>query len=452
MFGGGSGGGLLDWLTGSGGGPGGGTPMSPMPPSLMGLMDPMGNPTGQMEPAPTPAPAPTGPMPPPMPPGMDAASLVPPPAGPVPISRPDAPPMDPMTEGGLPGVQGAGPAPAPPLPMPRPDAANGPLPPGTPPPPVSLSPTDASAAMRSYTAAGGGRDVSGTLAPESGGPQAQGMIARALGLSPEVENRAKRGLAAGLKAAGNSSGKSPFQALTSGAGAAMEGENTSDDNEYNKKLKYLTAAVADKAAGNKEGYNNNYLKYLNAKLKSDQDKASGGSGKSGAWNKPDSQKFLDAQRAVSQDPDIKASQKVLESVLKTGSQADVAKAQADHAKLVADKQGQYVTAVGLDPAKIAFNQKTPPGTPPTKGPDGKTIGGNPHIVTSKADFDTYVKPGQAYINPKDNKVYIRKGGDNKSGADSPAAAPATPATPPLPPGLPPMMPGQSLPTSSDDDE
>ncbi len=448
MFGGGSGGGLLDWLTGSGGGPGGGTPMSPMPPSLMGMMDPMGNATGQMEPAPVPAPGPTPPMPPPQMAGMDAPSMVPPPAGPPPISQPD---MAPPGAFNATEINRA----------PRPAEANGPLPPGTPPPPVggptslsppSLSPTDASAAMRQVSALGGGRDVSGTLAPESGGPQAQGMIARALGLSPEVENRAKRGLAAGLKAAGNSSGKSPFQALTSGAGAAMEGENTSDDNEYNKKLKYLTAAVADKAAGNKEGYNNNYLKYLNAKLKSDQDKASGGSGKSGAWNKPDSQKFLDAQRAVSQDPDIKASQKVLESVLKTGSQADVAKAQADHAKLVADKQGQYVTAVGLDPAKIAFNQKTPPGTPPTKGPDGKTIGGNPHIVTSKADFDTYVKPGQAYINPKDNKVYIRKGGDNKSGADSPAAAPATPATPPLPPGLPPMMPGQGLPTSSDDDE
>jgi hypothetical protein len=382
------------------------------------------------------------------------------------------PPTDPATTGGMPSIQGGGPpippdpsieampggqggpAPAPPMPAPRPAAAgSGPLPPGTPPPGIDLP-----GVMSSYAKAGGNPMMpppgeGGTLPGGGGSANSQGPIARALGLSPEVSNRLARGMAAGLKAAGNSSGKSAFQALTSGAGEAMDGQNKSDDNEYGKKLKYHGADMADKATKNKEDYNNNYLKYLNAKLKADQDKAAGGStGKSGAWNKPDSQKFLDTRREVSRDPDIKASLKVLESVLKTGSQADVAKAQADHAKLVADKQNEYASAVGLDPAKLAFNLKNPPGSPPTKGPDGKTVGGNPHIVTSRADFDTYVKPGQAYINPKDNQIYIRKGGDNKGGADSKAAAPATPSMPPLPPGLPPMMPGQGLPTSSDDYE
>lgn len=391
------------------------------------------------------------------------------------------PPTDPATTGGMPSIQGGGPpippdpsieampggqggpAPAPPMPAPRPAAAgSGPLPPGTPPPGIDLP-----GVMSSYAKAGGNPMMpppgeGGTLPGGGGSANSQGPIARALGLSPEVSNRLARGMAAGLKAAGSSSGKSPFQALTSGAGEAMDGQNKSDDNEYGKKLKYLNAAVAAQSEGDKAAYNKNYAKYLGDKLKADTEKAAGGSaGKSGAWNKPDSQKFLDAQRAVSQDPDIKASQKVLENVLKTGSQADIARAQAEHAKLVADKQGQYVTAVGLDPAKLAANQKNPPGTPPVKGPDGKMTGGNPITVTSKADFDNYVKPGQAYMNPADGKIYIRKGGDNKSGADSKTAAPATPSTPPLPPGLPPIrtlyrrraeMPGQGLPTSSDDYE
>ena len=307
--------------------------------------------------------------------------------------------------------------------------------------------------MASYAKAGGDPLMRPPGETNGAKPEAQGLIAKALGLSPEVENRAKRGLAAGLKAAGSSSGKSPFQALTSGAGATMEGENTSDDNEYNKKLKYLSAAVADKAAGNKESYNNNYLKYLGAKLKSDQDKAAGGtSGKSGAWNKPDSQKFLDAQRAVSQDPEIKASQKMMEKLATTGSQADIDKATAAHTALVKQKEGQFLSAVGLDAKKLAFNAATPPGTPPSKGPDGKANPGNPHVVTSKADFENYVKPGQAYTNPADGKVYIRKGGDKKSDSAPAPAAAASPASPPLPPGLPPMMPGAGLPTSSDDEE
>lgn len=448
--------GLMDWLTSDimgSGQPGGGTPMQPMPPSMMGLMDPMGNPTGQMDAAPTPAPGMTPPMP-PMPMGMDAPSLADPMTQPMPGGQggPMAAP-NPATDA-MPGGQG-GPAPAPPMPMPRPAGAPGPLPPGTPPPmpgsPTPLTPTDASAAMKSYTDAGGGRDVSHTLSPGSGGPQAKGMIARALGISPDVENRMSRGLAAGLKAAGNSSGKSPFQALTSGAGATLEGENTSDDNEYNKKIKYLSAAVADKAAGNKESYNNNYLKYLGAKLKSDTDKAA-------AWNKPDSQKFLDVQRAVSQDPEISASQKMMEKLATTGSDTDIAKAQAAHTALVKQKEGQFLSAVGLDAKKLAFNAATPPGTPPSKGPDGKANPGNPHVVTSQADFDTYVKPGQAYTNPADGKVYIRKGGEGDSvkvNGQSVGVKPISPAefngpTPPLPPGLPPMMPGM-MPASSDEE-
>lgn len=463
------GGNLMDWLTGGsdlglgGGGmppgmnPGGGE--VPMPPA-QGL-DVMRS--APQRPGPQfdgtelpPGMYPGGgqiPMPPVQQTGADMPNLADPSTQAMPGGQ-GAPPMpmamqaDPLYRAGSSPAGGPAKPVTPPMPVAgSPDNAAGPLPPGTPPP---SPPTDLSAHMKSYTAAGGGRDVSGTLDPSSGGPQAQGLIARALGLRPETENRLKRGLAAGLTAAGNSSGKSPFQALTSGAGAALDGENKSDDKEYDKKIKYLNAAVSAQSAGDKAAYNKAYAKYLGAKLENEKNAASGGGGRSNAWNKPDSQRFLDAQRAVSQDPDVKASQKVLEGVVRIGSAADVAKAQAAHAKLVADKQNQYVTAVGLDPAKLAANIKNPPGTPPVKGPDGKMSGGNPITVTSQADFDRYVKPGQAYTNPADGKVYIRKGGEKKGES---AAAPAAPtsSSPPLPPGLPPIMPGMGA-TSSDDDE
>lgn len=264
------------------------------------------------------------------------------------------------------------------------------------------------------------------IAPQPGPAdqqQAGGILGRALGIDPNREKQLKGSLAAGLKAAGDSSGKSPMQALASGAGNSIEGGNTANDKTYDQKIKYLQAAVQAQSAGDKAAYNKNYSAYLMGKLKADTDKAaSSDGGKKGAWNKPDSQKFIDAQHALANDPEVKASQKLLEQTAKTGEPADIAKAQAAHSALIQSKEQKYIAGVGLDPRKLASMAQNPPGTPQ-----------NPHVVTSQSDFDTYVKPGQAYVNPSDGKTYIRKGGGSNASGDSASPTPNVP-TAPAPPG------------------
>lgn len=265
----------------------------------------------------------------------------------------------------------------------------------------------------------------GLTPPDQGGTNPS--LLRAMGINPATADKMRSGLSAGLKAAGESAGKSPFQAFSSGAGAGLEGQEKQGDKTYDQKIKYLQAAIQAQSAGDKAAYNKNYAAYLTGKLKNDTEKAaSADSGKKGAWNKPDSQKFIDAQHALSNDPEIRASQKLLEQTAKTGDPADVAKAAAAHNALIQQKQGQYLTGVGLNPQKLQEMQKNPPGTQ-----------GNPHVVTSKEDFDQYVKPGDAFVNPKDGKVYIRKGGAASAGGESPAAA--SPSSPLAPPGPAPGM-------------
>ena len=275
-----------------------------------------------------------------------------------------------------------------------------------------------------------------SIAPEQPGAPQGGPISRALGLDPNKTKSVFSGIGAGLTAAGNSAGKSPFQAFASGAGASLEGSEKSTDKTYDQKIKYLQAAVASQSAGDKAAYNKNYASYLAGKLKADTDKAASG-GKTGAWNKPDSQKFIDAQHALASDPEVKASQKLLEQTAKTGEPADVAKAQAAHSALIQSKEAKYLSGVGLDPQKTADLAKNPPGTPQ-----------NPHVVTSQSDFDTYVKPGQAYRNPRDGKVYIRKGGTASKEGDSGAA----PVSPPAAPGPPPSPMGGDSGAPAQDEE
>ena len=137
---------------------------------------------------------------------------------------------------------------------------------------------------------------------------------------------------------------------------------------------------------------------------------------------------------------MKASQKLLEQTAKTGEPADVAKAQAAHSALIQSKEAKYLSGVGLDPQQIAKNMATPPGTPPSKNPDGSRSPGNPHIIQTQEQFDSYVKPGQAYIvpyGPHKGEVYIRNGGGAKggdSGGAAPTSPPAAPGPPPSPMG------------------
>lgn len=324
-----------------------------------------------------------------------------------------------MTAGGAP-PNGPGLPPAPPSPPPM--AAPAALPPNAAPAvgagpapgaPMSLAPPDA-----------------GTTIPGPNGNlnSSGSALGRALGLDSNKEKSLFGSLGAGLTAAGNSKGKSKGQALFSGAGGAIEGGVKAEDKSYDQRLKSLQLAVQAQSAGDKAAYNTNYQKYLGAKLKAETDKASGG--KNGAWNKPDSQKFIDAQNAMAKDRDIVASQKLLEQAAKDGDPTAIAKAKASHDALITDKQRLYLTGVGLNPDTIAKNMKTPPGTRE-----------NPHAVTSQQDFDRYVKPGDVYINPRDGKPYVRnKGGD---GASDSTAASTAPSTPPEPPGLSPEQIGES---------
>lgn len=452
--------GVLDWLTSAIGGSGPmppvqgfdmNRPMGPMPPAQGLDVRPqqLAMPPAQGLDLPRPQPPmppqsgqPSGPMPP-----MQGLDLPPPQQPPMPPvqAMDDVPPRPP---GPMPPAQGlemngspvqmtgedAARLPPPaqpqiPMPRPRPPGADAAIPPsaqptqGAAPPgqPLNIAPQPGAAP-----------------APQQGGGMPS--LTRALGLDQGTSDKIRSGLSAGLKAAGNSAGKSPFQAFASGAGEGLGGQEARQDKTYDQKLKYLQAAIAAKSSGDKAEYNKNYAAYLTGKLKADTDKAaSAEGGKKGAWNKPDSQKFIDAQHALSNDPEIRASQKLLEQTAKSGEPADVAKAQAQHQALIRDKEAKYLSGVGLNPQKLAELQKNPPGTR-----------GNPHAVTSQQDFDQYVKPGDAYINPKDGKLYIRKGGGASS--DSPAvaggsapAAPASPSSPPEPPG-----PAPGLKTDDDD--
>jgi hypothetical protein len=267
-------------------------------------------------------------------------------------------------------------------------------------------------------------------------PVEQTALGRALGITPDMAGQRGKemfaGLAKGLKSVGDNWNKPALAAFASSAGAAMEGNTERSDKTYDQKIKALQQAVAAQSAGDKAEYNKQYAAYLGAKLKNDTDNMAKG-GKSGAWNKPDSQKFIDAQHALANDPEIKASQKLLEQSAKTGTPDEIAAAQAKHTALIQQKQGMYLAGVGLSPQAVADMAKNPPGT------QGNPVKG----ITSQQDFDAYVKPGQAYVNPRDGKVYIRKGGDTKGDAES--AAPAGPTSAPAAPG---PMPG----AKSDDDE
>lgn len=376
--------GLLDWLTeglGSGAGLGndsmnaGMQPPMPPPPLPMGG-DPMA--AGGI--------TPNGPG---LPPPPDPTGGVAPPPIPLPTARPPEAPQ--LADAGA-GV---------PPPVPPAGAGMPPAPPSLPGAPMSLAPP--------------GGAAENPMLRSLGGPATPEMAARANATRGMIG-----GIGAALTAAGNSAGKSPGQAFFGGAGAGMEGGQKATDKGYDQRLKSLQLAVAAQAQGDKAGYNKNYADYLSAKLKSDTDKVAGG--KSNAWNKPDSQKFIDAQRSVSQDPQVDAANKMLVKMDPSDKAFPAAKAEFD--ALVAKKQQQTYAVMQLSPQTIAAMNGNPPGTPQ-----------NPHVVMNKQDFETYVKPGQAYKNPADGKIYVRKGTGQGKDAEAPAeqAAPSAPVAPgPMP--------------------
>lgn len=308
---------------------------------------------------------------------------------------------------------------------------------------MPLPPTDLSAAGAAPGAPldlappPGGMAQSAMMQPPQGA--ATSLLGRALGLSPERDRQVSSSLAAGLKSVGENYTKPGLAALAGSTGAAMEGGQKRDDTTYDQKLKALSQAVAAKSRGDEATYKIGYLKYLGTKLKADQEAAaSSGGGKSGAWNKPDSQKFIDASNALSRDRQVIAAQKTLEQAQKDGDPKRIAQAQTAFDALSQKKRAEYLAGVGLDPKQIEFNVQNPPGSQK-----------NPFKVTSQQDFDRYVKPGQAYINPKDGKIYIRNG--EGAGTPNGGTSSATPNTA-KPAPMNPLNPGQGTMPAADDNE
>ena len=344
-----------------------------------------------------------GGLPPPLPPPSGAVPAAPagvprppdqsqrfPPSGPPPIPPP------PMTSGGTP-------------PAPPPPAI-----PGGGGPPTSLAPPAPGAPP-----AQGGMFGGGGAGPNAGLPGGTSMLGRALGLDANKEKDFFASLGAGLTAAGNAKGKSKGQALFSGAGGALEGGRKSEDDQYNERLKALSLAVTAQAAGDKSAYNAAMIKYYQDDLKASTDKVSG---KGSSWNKPDYQKYLDVKRMVQGEGDVDTLNKQLQAMSPTNPKYAGLQAQRD--ALVTKKEGEAYAVMNFNPQTLAALNGNPPGTAK-----------NPIPVTNQKEFDQYVQPGQAYKNPSDGKIYIRKQAGEKGdkvASEGPDQTPATRAPPPPP--------------------
>jgi hypothetical protein len=339
-------------------------------------------------------------------PQATAAPRAAPPAPPAPLTAAvtptPGPPAGPSTTDGTGAMQGGG---APPVPMPQPRPAGASVAPAAPVTPTAGAPLN-------ITPPAPNPDSSPAAPPIKPASTSsfkfgdQTALGRSLGIDPNSNGfrSAMAGLGEGLTAAGNSKGKSAGQAFAAGAGGSLTGATKQDSTQYDQRLKALQLAVNAKQADNKAEYDKNYAKYLIGKNAADEAKTAAGGGKSGSWNKPDSQKFIDAQNAMAKDPDIRASQKILEAAVAGGNgplnQPRINAAQAAHTALVQQKQKMYLAGVGLNPAQIQANIQNPPGTTQ-----------NPHIIVgdekaAREQFDTYVKPGQAYKNPRDTPATL----------------------------------------------
>lgn len=442
--------GLFDWLTeavGSGAGMTGGTPMMPGPGGMMGDMDPMGSPTGQSIPLPTAAPAPTGPMPDAQGPGMDApmateGAPAPPALGMMPPPPPPNPAMD-----GLSLPPGMGPPGMPPLPRERPPGAPMMPPPANEPPPRALAgnvpptpPTDVSSAVRSYQAAGG------NFQPPGGAePRARSILGRAIGMDPNTESQLRGTLAGGFKAAGNSSGKSPFQAFSSGAGEGLEGGKGADDKTTKQQDDYLGRKIQAKgveiAEGNAEV--GRTLNMARTKLALEQAKMTkAGGGVAGTANSQQ-QLYLRGNALVNSDPEVKLAKSTYDNLLKSyAPDSPEVKAAADaHKKLVEAKRNEHLGALGIKPEDI---------TKLGKMPGMSRENPVPAAGLTKEKFDA-LPPGSYFINPKDNQLLVKKGPATPAAGGNQPVAPQQQMTPAVPPVPPVTSPAGSRADNPDDD-
>lgn len=425
--------GLLDWLTDGGGSlwsSGAGSPPSQPDAAMQPQMRPGGETIPPMnfqrpEFANPPPGAGAPPQQPPMPPGQPPLTGdfdqngLPPSNGAMPPAAPPMPPgIDPSTVGGPPGAG----QPAVPMPQPRPAGAPpaaGAIPPPPPeqPPgaPLNLQPTDPNQPVK-YP--GFGLDAAKFPPPSQSGfsptnMQGGGGILSALGVGQDSANRMRGSVGAGLKAAGNSAGKSPMQALAGGAGEAMEGGQKASDTNNKQTIDYLNAAIKAKSAGDTAAYNTNYTKYLAAKLKADTDKAAS----SNAKGDSPTQLYLSAVRATNSDPTLKGYNDAIRAARASGDTAAIAKAQADLEQAKSGIMSGHLARLKLDP-QTAAQVAQQPGMTVGNAVDAGKMG-----ITEK-NIAEKLQPGQYYRNPKDGQIYQFNGG--------PGAGKGTPEKPTTP--------------------
>lgn len=435
--------GILDWITDGGGSLfGGGAASTPQPDAAM---PPMQRPAGMpIPPMSMQRPEFAGPPPggnmnfepqsrPPMPPpaaggpqltgDFDQNGLPPPNGAGAPPPPPMPPGVDPSTIGGPPG---AGQPPVP-MPQPRPAGAPPPVQNAVPPPPAEvppgLPPTDPNQPVK-YP--GMGLDAAKFPPHAQSGftpanMQAQGdagLLGSAFGMNPHDAMMVRGSLGAGLKAAGNSAGKSPFQALTSGAGEALEGGEKSKKEYEDQSLKYLKTAIDAQKAGDTATYNTNYTKYLAAKLKADTDKAASGNAKGDS----PTQLYLSAVRATNSDPTLKGYNDAIRAARASGDTAAIAKAQADLEQAKAGIMNGHLGRLKLDPQTAAQIAQQPGMNP------GNAIDAGKQGITEK-NIAQKLQPGQYYRNPKDGQIYQFNGGPAKGSTPDKPTTPTEPRDP-----------------------
>ncbi len=437
--------GLLDWITDGGGSLWNDAAKQPFVNATSGYGGPGGAPdAGMPPPAHPPMPPGAPPEQPPMPPGQprlnfqrpefDPNRMPPPPMNmnaerlnaPPPMP-PNAAPMmatEPMDAGGPPpGL------PPPPMPQARPAGAP-PMPPGAIPPPppevppgappnIGPSPSYPGMAVAQPSAIPPGTPFSSPGAS----PGDAGLLGSAFGMNPHDAMMVRGSLGAGLKAAGESAGKSPFQALTSGAGSALEGGDKASQTNHKQTIDYLNAAIKAKAAGDNDAYNTNYLKFqvsqAQEKLKLEKEKLASGT----KGNTPE-KLYLDAVNATNRNPALNA---LRDQVRTAGSPPEKAAAQAALEAKHAEILNGHLGRLKLDPQTAAqIGQQ--PGMSKVNPIDAGKLGIDEKNISEK------LQPGQFYRNPKDGKIYTydpnKKKGAKDKRVDEASAKPSTRAAAP----------------------
>lgn len=407
--------GLLDWLSDALGSAG----QAATDPSTMGAMSSAGTP-------------PVAPPQPGMPPvqmtGSDAQTLANPPGPQAPPTAlgPDSP-QNP-TGGAVP------------MPMARPPGASA-IPPVSPPTapagapgpsamPASIPPTAPMGSIPPNAA-----PIDGTGMAPTG---ARGFLDRAIGIDPNTKRSLIGGLGAGLTAASNSAGKSPFQAFTGGAGASMEGSTKADEKVTADQQKYLDQAIKAAQTGDTRALNQ-----ARTQLAISQAKWYEGDGKGGKGSvvNSDQQLYLRAQGATNQDANLKILKSQYDKIaMERGASSPEAKAAMDaYQKTYDDTLNGHLGRLGLDPKKADKIGKQPGMT--QDNPVGK------EKLTSQEAFDK-LPPGSWFVNPKDGKILQKPMQPVQQPGAQPAGGAPAPGGQTLPAGqggVPAAQPASNLP-------